>query len=303
MSTATARKTSTGPKRDVKAEATQAIMDALAKGVAPWRMPWRPGISVPTSMSTGRPYRGINIMLLSLAQMSAGYNYPLWLTYRQAEALGGNVRKGEKSTTVVFYKPMEKERADGTTDKFLLTRAFAVFNVDQTEGVEIPKRFLDVNQTPITVPDAVDRALQYKGGPDVRFVLSDKAYYEPKADAITLPKPEQFDTLTGFAETVLHEAIHSTGHKSRLDRLTDDAYFGSHHYAEEELVAEMGAGMLATMLGVDVDWGQAAAYCQSWLRVLENDTSLIIKSANKAQKAVDHILGTTFSDSENEEEK
>jgi antirestriction protein ArdC len=266
---------------------TDRIIAAMENGVVPWRKPWT-GTGGPTSLSTGKAYRGINALILDVVAMSEGYELPLWGTYKQAQALGGNVRKGEKGTPVVLWKPMEKEKADGSTESFMMMRYFTVFNVAQMENIDIPEKYL-VKREPVAVLDGVAEALAYPGGPDVRHAQQDKAYYSPAKDEIVLPLLEQFTSPERYAATALHEITHSTGHDERLARGLTGA-FGCESYAQEELVAEIGAAMLATHIGIDVEWEQHAAYLTSWLRVLKDDRKLIVQAAQKAQKAVDHVM-------------
>lgn len=266
---------------------TDAIIAALEAGTPPWHKPWT-GQYGPTSLATGKPYRGINYLVLSWLGMA--YEQPLWGTYKQAQALGGQVRKGEKSTPVILWKPMEKVDASGEIQKFMMMRTFNVFNVAQMDGITIPDKFT-VTRDPVPVLDGVSEALNYPDGPSVRHQAGDRAYYVPSDDQITLPLLEQFVSAEAYAATALHEAVHSTGHKSRLDRL-EGGRFGCESYAKEELVAEIGAAMLADHLGINVEWQQHAAYCASWLKVLNDDRSLIIKAAQQAQKAIDRIIGT-----------
>lgn len=281
-------------KVDVAEIVTARIIEAMEAGNIPWRKPWT-AQGGPTSLSTGKPYRGFNELVLNWYQQAAGYPLPLWGTWKQAEALGGRVKADEAKNYeyVVLFKPMTKEDpATGKDKKFFMMRYFRVYNVAQMEDIEIPQRFL-TEREPVPVLDGVHEALHYKGGPEVRHQQQDRAYYEPKADRITLPMLEQFTSPSAYAETALHEAVHSTGHESRLKRLDSTAYFGCENYAKEELVAEVGAAMLASRIGIDVEWEQHAAYVKSWLKALQDDRKLLIGAAQRASKAVDHIMGTT----------
>jgi antirestriction protein ArdC len=266
---------------------TDRIIAAMEEGIVPWQKPWT-GTGGPTSLSTGKPYRGINSLILDVIAMLERYELPLWGTYKQAKALGGNVRKGEKGTLVVLWKPIEKEKEDGTTESFMMLRYFTVFNVAQMDDIEIPEKFL-VKREPVAVLDGVAEALAYPGGPIVRHAQQDKAYYSPAKDEIVLPRLEQFSSAERYAATALHEVTHSTGHEDRLDRGLGNT-FGCEKYAQEELVADIGAAMLATHLGIKVEWEQHAAYLASWLQVLKEDRKMIVQAAQKAQKAVDHVL-------------
>ena len=279
-------------RTELEAKVTDRLIAALERGTVPWQRPWAASGNVPTSVASGKPYRGINTLLLWAAQVDGGYDAPLWMTYKQAQALGGNVRKGEKGTTVVFWRIVERVE-DGTAKKFPLLRTFTVFNVAQTEGVELPPRFakLTVVGEPVPVLDGAKAALDaYVDGPTVTHVRQDRAFYRPSTDSVTLPQLDQFETPEGYASTLFHELVHSTGHASRLARDTEGACFGNETYAKEELVAEIGAAMLAAVVGVDVQVEQSAAYVASWLRALKDDRSLLISAAQQAQKAVDRIV-------------
>jgi antirestriction protein ArdC len=170
----------------------------------------------------------------------------------------------------------------------MMMRYFTVFNVAQMEGIEIPEKFL-LKTEPVAVLEGVEKALAYAGGPTVRHALQDQAYYSAAKDEIVLPMLEQFQSPERYAGTALHEAIHSTGHEDRLDRGMGNT-FGCEAYAQEELVAEIGAAMLATRLGIEVEWDQAAAYLGSWLAKLKDDRKMLVQAAQKAQKAIDHVL-------------
>lgn len=295
-------------RRDLDAEITSRILAALEDGkTPPWRRPWRAAGQLPTSVATGRPYRGINALLLAITSELDGYRSPYWLTYRQAQERGGHVRKGEYGTMVVFFKScrVRDEAAEelDATKTVRVMRAYTVFNLDQTEGVKLPPRFrLAESAQPVEVLPALDEIMAgYVDGPDVRWMAQHRAYYSPTDDRITLPDRTQFATPNGYAETVLHELTHSTGHRSRLDRLDSGARFGSQAYAFEELVAELGAALLAAYAGIELDYDQAAAYVGSWTQVFGEHKSMVTSAALHAQRAVDRILGTTLETEESDQ--
>lgn len=272
-------------KTEIQKIVTDKIIAAMEKGIVPWKTPWRS--SGPTSLSTGKGYRGINALILDAVNACEQYEKPLWGTFKQIQALGGSVRKCEKGTPVVLWKPMEKEDEEGKRSSFMLMRYFTVFNVGQADGAEIPEKFL-VEREPVPVLEGIDAALNYPGGPPVVYAAQDRAFYSPSEDRITLPTLAQFKSPEAFAGTALHEAVHSTGHPGRLARF-DGTGFSCTDYASEELVAEVGAAMLAHEIGISVEWDQHAAYLASWLKVLKDDRGLIVSAAQKAQKAVDLI--------------
>jgi antirestriction protein ArdC len=281
---------------------TARIIAQLEKGVIPWRKPWSIAGHGPTSLQTGKPYRGINALLLSLYAAEGGFDSHLWITYKQAQALGGNDRKGEKGFPVVFWRKVEGEdRKTGEERSFMLMRHFTVFHVSQCDGITIPDRFAPKPRA-WSDSEALDRiAAGYVGGPAIPYATQDDAYYLPAdayylpaQDRIILPPRDAFPTLAGYAETLLHEMTHSTGHASRLGRFSEEegpSHFGSPNYAREELVAEIGAMMMMGEAGIEPDLAQGAAYIGGWLRALENDSRLIITAAQRAAKATALILG------------
>jgi antirestriction protein ArdC len=277
------------------------VIEALETGTVPWQKPWISAGILPTSVSTGRAYRGINVWLLSMTAQARGYSSPFWMTFKQAQERGGSICKGEKGTLVVFWKIREiEDEVDGetVTKKIPMVRHYVVFNLEQTEGVTLPPRFIleDTDREPVEVGQAMTEVLEsYVDGPHVRHVRGDSANYLPLTDVVTLPDLDQFASTEAFASTALHELVHSTGHESRLDRFERDGGpqpFGSERYAREELVAEMGAAMLAAIAGIETSFDNSAAYVANWLGALRDDKSLVIRAAQAAQKAVDRVLGS-----------
>jgi antirestriction protein ArdC len=280
-------------RKQVEEKVTEGIIAQLEKGVAPWKRPWAGGASTPRSLSTKKPYRGINWLILELAKMDGGYASSTWATFNQIKQQGGKIRKGQKATAIVFWKVMKIEK-DGQEQKIPFLRYFNVFNLDQVEGIEDP--FAVAPGEAIDVPEATAEIIQgYLDGPSIVHARQGAAFYRPSTDEITLPELDQFETPEGYASTLFHELVHSTGHKDRLDRFEDaqQAVFGCEGYAKEELVAELGAGMLGAITGISTEQSEAqnAAYVASWLKALKDDRSLLIGAAQRAQKALDRILG------------
>ena len=274
-------------RTEIEVKVTDAIIAALEKGVAPWQQPWTGADGRARSLSTKKPYRGINSPILEAAAIIGGYSTPWWGTFKQIKALGGSVRKGQTGTPVVFWKMLEVEETDGTTKTVSLMRYYTVFNADQAEGLTLPKtEKAEPREVSHAVQDVIDG---YDNGPRVIYRRGDTAFYSPVADTVTLPEPNQFKDDSGLAATAFHELVHSTGHTGRLDRLEAGATFGCESYASEELVAEMGAAMLAATVGVELKIEDCAAYVAGWLDTLKNDRSMIIKAAQLSQKAVDLI--------------
>ena len=278
---------------DTRREVTARIVAALEAGTPPWRRPWRDDLTssgAAANASSGMSYRGVNALLLGLA----GYESRWWATYAQVQALGGRVRKGEHGTRIVFWKQIEKETAstvDGmsVTDTFPLLKTYSVFNAGQVDGLE------GLQARPIAATPFADfapaEAVLAASGADFRYGGS-KAVYDRSGDFIRLPEPGAFDAPHEFYATAFHELVHFTGHASRLDRLGDNARFGSTAYAREELVAEVGGCFLSAEVGVpqSSDLANHAAYLNSWLAILGADPSAVFAAAGQASAAVDFLL-------------
>jgi antirestriction protein ArdC len=272
------------------------IIEALERGTAPWRKPWTGGGFLPTSVSTGKTYEGSNILVLWAAQEKNNWTDNRWLTFVQAEKLGGNIKRGEKGTQIVHWKPSfkEVEKTDGTKEEvflYLPPKVITVFNVEQAENINLP---VLVKAEPVAVTDAETKILDsYKDRPEIKNVPQDRAYYDDNSDVIKLPQREQFKNPKDYLETLIHELAHSTGNKKRLNRsnLFDNYANHSESRGEEELIAEIAVSIAAARLGVEIDFDNVASYAQSWLRALKDDKTMIVKAAKQAQKAVDYMLG------------
>jgi antirestriction protein ArdC len=248
---------------------------------------------MPMSLTSNKEYSGINALVLAIC--GAQYERSLWVTYKQAQALGGNVRKGEKSLPVVYWSRIIKQGEDGKpVSKGAFMKFYSVFNVEQCEGITIPAIY-DIKREPVaTLPALNSIVAGYTSKPEIYYKAQGRAFYDTLADSITLPPLETFDDAESHAYTLCHEMIHSTGHQSRLDRFSEDdkpARFGDANYAREELVADIGAQMLLSSAGIKVDMQNSASYIAGWLKALKNDPSLIIAASGKAQRAADYIQG------------
>ena len=285
-------------KKELAQEITDKFIAQLRQGTAPWRKPWISHGYAPHNYFSRRPYRGINTLLLAITSMEQGFTSPAWTTYKKAAEHGAQVRKGEKATRIVFWKQLKvKDKQTEEEKNIPLMRMYNVFNTDQIDGLDftLPER------EPVEIRDALKLVIEeYPNPPSIIHTVSDKAFYSAASDAITLPLLEQFHDEQAYAETALHEAIHSTGHSSRLNRL-ESGDFGCASYAKEELVAEIGASMLMQHVGIPVDMPQMAGYVENWLKALQDDETLIIKAAQQAQKAMDHILGGHTTEGDNDE--
>lgn len=279
---------------EIRAELTGRIVMALKSGVIPWRKPWRSApdpVRLPTNFVTKKAYQGFNVLNLQLAAQLAGYPASLWGSYNQWRSVGGQVKKGEKATAIILFKPVTKieKGKDGENDKtktFPMLKTWSVFNVSQVDG-DIAEPY-QITTTPTgTKFENVDRAEFDRAvaatGADIRYGGNKAVYFRPPQDFIQVPHEEQFHDFPAFAGTLLHELTHWSEWRT--------GWTG--HYAEGELRAEIGACFLATALGVPTssDLTNHTAYIASWLQALENDSKLIFRASAAASKAADHILG------------
>ena len=268
------------------AKITDRIISLIeTEGCLPWAKPWR--VNAPSNVVTGKPYRGINRLLLSVA----GFTDPRFLTFKQALMLGGSVRKGEHGLPVVYWQFSDVEDETDSRKSKALCRAYTIFNVEQCEGLNLP-----VIETPIHSADAIQAAQilvdGYKDHPAIVHG-GEVACYIPSRDRVMMPVREAFESGEAYFGVLAHECIHSTGHESRLQRpgVTDPISFGSENYALEELIAELGAAFLCAESGIENRIEQSAAYIAGWLEALRNDKSLVIKAAGGAQRASDWVRG------------
>lgn len=280
---------------DLYASVTARIVAALERGAPPWVRPWSQITdALPVNAQTRRPYRGVNFALLSLEAEAYGYPANRWLTYRQAGELGGQVRRGERGSTVVFWQ-LRKVAATAETfpqedtpdlpDKvYPLLRAYTVFNVAQID--RLPAQYGEI-KAPAWEPEAKAEELMLMSAARFRQGGT-RAYYQPATDEIHLPPLAAFPHAAGYYATALHELVHWCGHPSRCRRdLT--GRFGDAAYAAEELIAEMGAAYLCAHCRIDGEL-RHAGYLQSWLRVLRTDKRAIFTAASQAQRAADYLL-------------
>nr|WP_321496288.1 zincin-like metallopeptidase domain-containing protein [uncultured Methanolobus sp.] len=260
---------------------TEKILEKLKEGTIPWQKPWNAEPAI--NYVSRKEYRGINQLLLN---RSGEY-----ITWNQIQKLNGKVKKGSKSELVVFFKMLEKENKEGEKDKIPMLRYYRVFHISDIEGIpSISDAQKEEKKTISTCEDIVNNYTEV----EIRHNNDDRAFYTPVADVINVPRLSVFISSVEYYSTLFHEMIHSTGHKSRLNRFSgeDQFNFGSHEYSKEELVAEIGSAMLCTIAGIEKHTlDNSAAYIDSWIRALENDHTLIVTAANKAQKASDYILG------------
>ena len=282
-------------KRDCYAEITNAIIADLEKGVRPWMPRWDMGQSVPRRplRNTGEPYRGINVLWLWRAADEAGYECRTWFTYGQAQAMGAHVRKGEKSTLIVFTDRVTKTEKDETgqeqTREIPFLRHYYVFNGEQIDG--LPEKFTLETDDVRTPHERNERADRFFASTGITIRHGGRrAFYSILEDYVQMPPLELFKEQEAYFATLAHEAVHATGHPIRVPRKFKPSSFGTANYAREELIAELGAAFLCADLGLSLEPRRDHAdYIASWLQVLRNDKKAIFQAAALAQKATDYL--------------
>jgi antirestriction protein ArdC len=267
---------------------TEQIISQLEKGVVPWRKPWR--AELPCNLISGKPYRGINVFLLGMQARSSKY----WMTFKQANSLGGHVRAGEKASVVTFWN-VGKEKLDAKTGKLskpFLLRYYSVFNATQIDGIDQ----LKLGNASVPVPNIEACEQIVAGMPNApKREVSNAAWYKPSSDTVGMPSKAVFNSSEEYYSTLFHELAHSTGHESRVGRegIQNLNSFGSESYSKEELVAELGASMLCAVTGIaPATLQNSAAYLNTWITRLKADSKLILSAASQAQKAADYIRDT-----------
>lgn len=284
---------------DIYADVTNRIIEQLEQGIIPWQRPWTGVIDGPVKHKTGKPYSILNQMLLGKPGE--------YLSFLECKQAGGSVKKGAKSRTVVFYKAYGHVQQDENGNVVLddegnikvkvvpLLRYSNVFHIDDCEGIA-PKWDKPTEPRELPLDQEAESILadySKRCGVRIEHAKQNEAYYNPLLDMISLPKREQFPQMAEYYGTAFHEATHSTGHKSRLNRINLlDNHFGSKAYANEELVAEIGSAAILHSIGIETSSSSRnnAAYIQNWLTALHNDKRLIVSAASKADKAVRLIL-------------
>ena len=288
-------------KQDIYSQVTDRIIAQLEQGVVPWKSPYFSKVGLPRNFASQRSYQGINVFLLGMLRFTS----PFFLTFIQARELGGHVRKGEKGHLVVKYGTYTKHEEDaaaddeGQTSRFL--KGYTVFNASQIEGIAFPEI---EGVKPLALTERTEMARRIIAGmpnPPAFFEGSAVPCYRKVFDSVHMPQPGFFDSEEAYYSTLHHELVHSTGHASRLARQSllenkgIDASGDTSRkiYAEEELVAEMGASFLNAHAGIiEAELPNSAAYLQSWINALKSKDARgwIIRAASQAQKAANYIL-------------
>jgi len=289
----------TKEKSDVYTRVTDKIVAELEKGVRPWMKPWNAEhaagrISKPLRHN-GQAYNGINILMLWSAAMEKDFSAPIWMTFRQAKELGANVRKGEKGELVVYANKLtrteENDRGEEVEHTIPYMKAYTVFNVEQIEG--LPVHYYQLAEPVLDPVQRIEHAEQFFAatGAEIRHG-GNQAYYMIGEDRVQLPPFESFKDAESYYATMAHEVTHWTRHPKRLDRSFGRKTWGDEGYAQEELVAELGAAFLCADLEITPEVrDDHVAYIESWLKVLKNDKRAIFTAAAHAQRAADFLNG------------
>src|SRR5882762_4260275 len=258
---------------------TEQIISQLEQGVVPWRKPW--SSDLPCNLLSQKAYRGLNVFFLA----TQGYESKYWLTINQCQRLGGRIKQGAKSTFVTFWNVGEekvvtdKETGQSRKTRPFLLRYYRVFNLCQTEGIDLPRAVFERNErASFEAIEAAETLAEGMPKPP-QFEVSDHAWYSPSQDRVGLPARHVFHTPAEYYSTLFHELAHATGHKTRLEREHFDkiAYFGSEGYSKEELVAEMGSAFLCGLCGIERQTiPNSAAYLSNWIERLKGDSKLLI---------------------------
>jgi antirestriction protein ArdC len=282
--------------KNLYADITAKILARLDAGVVPWRKPWKSygAGNMPRNAISRRPYSGANVLLLWMDAEAKGYSASKWLTYKQAVEVGGNVRKGEKGTQIVFLGRIIKEDDAGRERAIPFLKGYTVFNVDQCDGLEHLRDSAPKIVNP-GVRDAIADEFMRLTGAVIRHGES-RAYYTSTGDYINLPMFEAFTGAEEYYSTAFHELTHWTGAEHRLNR-TFGKRFGDATYSAEELVAELGSAFLCAEFGFDNSTlDNSAAYIEHWRRFLTEHERAFVEAAGKASRAVDFMRGLALAE-------
>jgi len=284
---------------DVYNRVTDKIIAELEKGERPWLKPWNAehaaGKITRPLRHNGLPYSGINVLMLWAEAVEKGYNAPLWMTFKQAQELGGHVRKGEHGSLVVYANTITKTEQDETTGEDVehhipFMKGYTVFNIEQIDG--LPAHYYATAQAPqLDTAQRLDHAEQFfrNTGATIKHG-GNRAFYTIATDAVQMPPFEFFKDRESYYATLSHECTHWTRHSSRLDRDFGRKKWGDEGYAMEELVAELGSAFLSADLGLRPEvMEDHAAYIGSWLKVLKEDKRAIFSAAAHAQRAAEFL--------------
>lgn len=278
-------------KFDVYEMVNKLIIERLEAGVIPWKMPWKTSGGMPRNLISRKSYRGFNFIYL----LSFGYEQPYFLSYKQAEDLGGHIRKGAKSIQVIFWKMLDRTKSDASVEKIPMLRYYNVFHISDVEGIDLSKlpqfQSHDHDFTPIEACENIMGAWDDK--PVIKHGKH-QACYIPSQDIIEIPDSRTFFNDAEYYSVLFHESVHSTGNAKRLKRDLS-GHFGDNSYSQEELIAEVGAAYLCGLCGIETQTIEnSASYIKGWLSKFKSDNKFLVMACSKAQHAVDYITQTQF---------
>jgi antirestriction protein ArdC len=287
------------PRADVYSRVTAKIVADLEKGVRPWMKPWNAehaaGRITRPLRASGQPYKGVNVLMLWGEAFDKGYACPIWMTFKQALELGGQVRKGEHGSLVVYADRIRRsetdEKGDAVEREIPFMKGYTVFNCEQVDG--LPEHFYSKPAAPLPHAQRIEAADRFFAATGITLRHGgNRAYYAEGPDAVQMPPFESFRDAESYAATLAHECIHATKHPKRLAREFGRKRWGDEGYAAEELVAELGSAFLCADLGITPDIREDhAAYIASWLEVLKRDSRAVFTAAAHAQRAADFLHG------------
>ncbi|WP_162055589.1 ArdC family protein [Pontibacter pamirensis] len=284
-------------------QVTNEVIAQLEQGKVLWQKPWSP-YGLPKNHFSGRHYEGFNAFYLNYITEKNSFTMPYFLTYKQAQELGGHVRKGEEGTQVIYWKIYEEkagehtgEQAEEENDRHgikFVPFIWTVFNIDQVEGIDY-KLPATPEKTGQQIIEACQRVVDHYPLPRPQILHGgSQAYYAPASDRVQMPELKKFVSSQAYHATLFHELIHSTGHPSRLNRFTEEekaSRFGDENYSKEELTAEMGASFLCAFTGIkEAVFENSVAYLQGWASKFKDDKTMIIYAGARAFKAANYIL-------------
>lgn len=288
--------TGTKTKSDIAYDKiTDQMVAALEKGVVPWKKPWTAvGGLMPINVASKRPYNGVNVIILAFKP----YTSHVWGTFKQWQAKGAFVRKGEKASCILKWLTFAKKDKDGNVEidekgnekKIFTPKYYSVFNAEQVDGIDIDE--YTAKPTEIKEFKPIEQAEQVVKNmpkcPEIKHI-GNRASYSPSLDVVKMPKAEQFVSSGEYYSTLFHELGHSTGHESRVGRDIKNS-FGDDNYSKEELVAELTTCFVCSHVGITQTFDNSAAYIKGWLKTLKGDNKLIVQASSQAQKATKYIL-------------
>ncbi|MBW8683496.1 ArdC family protein [Chitinophaga rhizophila] len=294
-------------QKTVYQQITDQVIAQLEKGVILWKKPWAAD-EMPHNVSSRHYYKGWNAFYLNMICLLKEFEYPHFLTFKQAEAMDGNIRKGEHGFKVIYFEMKQQhDKATMVTDKktgetklhiptIPILKQFTVFNIAQTEGIEFEKPESHVRTSVEKIETCEKIIAGMKNPPPIKY-RGNQACYIPSLDVVHMPQQKKFYTDESYYSTLFHELVHSTGHASRLNReeVTNPNTFGSQPYSKEELVAELGNAYLSGVTGILPNTLEnSAAYIEGWLNRLRHNDKFFLQACSQAQQAADYIIGETL---------